>query len=176
MTYARLKPFQRVYADKALPLVEAIQTLHQDLHEARDTEDREAELHVLGPLGENFRLLGQLDPAVSHSEAALALARELGRPKAIISNLIRLATAYQYQNRHAEAEPLFTEALTLSAQEGFLEDYALQHYGKSLAEQGRWDEAIAHFERALALRQARGDAGLIASTEDALEEARLRRK
>lgn len=43
-----------------------------------------------------------------------------------------------------------------------------KHYGKCLVEQGRTVEAVAHFEHALALRQARGDAGLIASTRAAL--------
>lgn len=170
----RRKPFHRVYADKAMPLVERIHALNEDLEEARTSKDREAELHVLGPLGENYRLLGQLDPATRYSEAALALARELDRPKAIVSNLLRLATAYQYQNRHEEAEPLFEEAVARARQEGFMEDYALQHHGKSLAEQGRWDSAIACFERALALRTAKGDAGLIESTTEALEEARVR--
>ena len=174
MTYHRRKPFLRQYADQAMPLVEAIREHHEALEEARAEGDREAELAALGPLGETFRLLGQLDKAVPHLEAALALARELDRPKPLTSNLIRLATAYQYLNRHEEAVPLFEEAVARAKAMGFLEDFAQQHYGKCLAELGRWEEAIAAFERALALREARGDAGLVASSTEALEEARVR--
>ena len=124
-----------------------------------------------GPLREAFRMLGQLDSAVPHLERALTLARELDKPKFVVSNLIRLATAYQYLNRHSEAEPLFLEAIALAQRIGVLEDFALQHHGKSLAEQGRWLEAVARFEQALALRRAKGSAELVASSEDALEAA-----
>jgi tetratricopeptide (TPR) repeat protein len=171
----RRKPFQRQYADSAGAQVHAIREQHEALHEAVEAEDAEGELAALGPIAEAFRMLGQLEPAASYSERALTLARAIGKPKAVVSNLIRLATAYQYANRHEEAMPLFDEAVALAPTVGVLEDYALQHRGKCLAELGRWDEAIADFEAALALRRVRGDAGLVDSTEEALEEARMRR-
>jgi kanamycin kinase len=174
MTTPRLKPFQRVYADHPRPHIEAIQAQQESLHEALHADDLEGELHALGPLGEAYRMLGQLDAALPHLERAVALARELDKPKFVLSNLIRLATAYQYLNRHAEAEPLFEEATALARRLGMLEDFALQHHGKSLAEQGRWAAAVERFEQALALRQAKGNAQLVASTEDALEAARAR--
>src|SRR5688500_6677391 len=102
MTASRLKPFLRQYADQALGVVQAIQEHQETLHEALHAGDRELELRVLGPLGESYRLLGRLDVAAEHAEAALALACELGDRKAQASNMIRLATAYQYLNRHAE--------------------------------------------------------------------------
>lgn len=170
----RLKPFLRQYAESALPLVKSIRDHHQALHAAEASGDRDAELAALGAMADAYRLLGRLDEAVSHGERAVAIAREVERPKFLASNLIRLATALQYRNEHAAAEPLFEEAQRIAATVGVLEDFALQHHGKSLAEQGRWAEAIACFERALALREAKTDADLIASTREALEEARAR--
>jgi tetratricopeptide (TPR) repeat protein len=174
MIHPRRKPFQRHYADQASAYVKEIRAQHEALHEAIDAGDREAELHALGPLAEAYRMLGQLDAALPHAERALALARELDKPKFVVSNLIRLATTYQYLNRHEEAEPLFEEAVELSRRVGVLEDFALQHQGKCLAELGRWDEAIANFEAALAMRKAKGQAELIASSQEALDEARIR--
>lgn len=173
--FRRLKPFQREYADAPRAQIQAVQAQQEALHEALHDHDEEGELHALGPLAEAYRMLGQLDAAATHAERALTLARQLDKPKFVLSNLIRLATTYQYMNRHAEAEPLFEEARALAAKLGFMEDFALQHHGKSLAEQGRWDEAIACFEAALAQRSAKGNPELVASSEEALEEARLRR-
>ncbi len=170
----RLKPFLRQYAENALALAKSIRDHHQALHDAEAAGDREAQLVANGTMSDAFRMLGQLDPAVRHGEAAVALARELDHPKFLVSNLIRLATALQYRNEHAAAEPLFQEGRALAAKVGVLEDYALQHHGKSLAEQGRWAEAIACFERALAIREAKHTADLAASTREALEEARAR--
>jgi kanamycin kinase len=48
----------------------------------------------------------------------------------------------------------------------------LQHLGKTLADAGRSEEATAALERALALRRAAGDPGLVASTEAALDRLR----
>lgn len=172
MSFVRRKPFHREYADRAIPLVQAIQTHQQDLHAAVTAGDREEELHVRGPMGEAFRQLGQLDAAVEHLEAALALARELKKPKFVAHNAIRLATAYQYANRHEEAEPLFQEAVATARTIGLFEDLALFQYGKCLAELGRWAEAVACLEQALALREPRGDAAATASLQEALDEAR----
>ncbi|MEB3220446.1 MAG: tetratricopeptide repeat protein [Candidatus Sericytochromatia bacterium] len=170
----RLRPFLRDYAERAMPVVQAIRDHHAALHEAQAREERDTELAALGALADAYRLLGRLDEAVRHGEEAVALARALERPKSLVSNLIRLATALQYRQAHADAEPLFLEARALAASLGLLEDFALQHHGKSLAEQGRWDEAIAALEQALALREARQDASLVASSSEALAEARAR--
>ena len=170
----RLKPFLRVYTELALPVAKSIRDHHQALHDARDAGDRDAELASLGAMADGYRMLGRLDEAIRHGEEAVALARTAGKPKFLVSNLVRLATALQYRNEHAAAEPLFVEARALADEIGVLRDYALQHHGKSLAEQGRWDEAIAAFEAARALR-VNGAPELLASTEEALEEARARR-
>ena len=143
----RLKPFQRQYAEHALALTKVIRDHHQALHDAETAGDREAALAAHGAMSDAFRMLGQLDPAVRHGEQAVELARALDRKKSLVANLIRLATALQYRNEHDAAEPLFAE-------------------GRALA--------VACFERALALREAKGEHALIDSTREALDEARAR--
>lgn len=170
----RRRPFQRHYADKAAPLVEAIHEQRTELQLARQEGDDESILALLGPLSESYRMLGQLDPAVSYGEEALALARKLARPRHVVSNGLRLATAMQYRNQQDEAEPLFREVLDLARSQGAMLDHVLQHYGKCLVELGRASEAIPLFEEALALREGRGDDELTESAEEALAGARKR--
>lgn len=79
------------------------------------------------------------------------------------------ATALQYLGRRDEAEPVFAQALTVSRAGGWqrLQSFVLQHWGRSLVEQGAFDAAQARFEEALALRRALNDPRT-ASTERAL--------
>jgi tetratricopeptide (TPR) repeat protein len=167
----RRKPFQRGYAEQALPLVKTIRDQQQVLT-TEDADDPATFVAAHGQIGEAYRALGQLEPARRHLEKAVAEARAHGLRKQLGTNLVRLATALQYADAHEAAMPLFEEALVVTAETGVALDFAHQHLGKCLAELGRWGEAIGHFEQALAMRQARGDAGLIASTEEALEAAR----
>jgi tetratricopeptide (TPR) repeat protein len=136
--------------------------------------DQAARLPLVGRVGELYYLLGDYQAAIPLLEEAVAGAQQLGARRLEVVNWIRLATTYQYAGRHDEAEPLFRRAIALArAAEGADRlDFALQHFGKCLVEMGRLDEAIACFEEALALRQAKGDAGLIASTEQALAAVR----
>jgi tetratricopeptide (TPR) repeat protein len=173
--FSRPRPFQRVYADEAGPQVSKIQELRTDLQAARAEDDDERVLAILGPLSEAYRLLARLDEASACAEEALELANELEQPMAQISNGLRLATALQYRNEQARALPMFEQTLAKARQRGFLVDYVLQHLGKCLVELGRADEGIEAFEEALALRHKRGDAELVASTEEALEGARERK-
>lgn len=64
------------------------------------------------------------------------------------------ATALQYLGQRAEAEPIFARTVDLCEAGGWLRLRAmvLQHWGRSLVEQGRFDEAESRFQQALALR------------------------
>lgn len=64
------------------------------------------------------------------------------------------ATALQYLGQRAEAEPIFARTVVLCEAGGWarLRAMALQHWGRSLVEQGRFDEAESRFHEALALR------------------------
>lgn len=79
------------------------------------------------------------------------------------------ATALQYLGRRDEAEPVFAQALAVSEAGGWrrLQSFVQQHWGRSLVEQGRFDEAQARFKQALALRRELNDPRT-ASTERAL--------
>jgi tetratricopeptide (TPR) repeat protein len=79
------------------------------------------------------------------------------------------ATALQYNGLRAEAEHVFAKALALARAGGWvrLQSFVLQHWGRSLVEQGELDEAQSKFEEALAIRRQLNDPRT-ASTEQAL--------
>jgi len=79
------------------------------------------------------------------------------------------ATALQYLGRRDEAAPVFAQALAVAEAGGWrrLQAFVLQHWGRSLVEQGDVDTARARFEAALAIRRELADPRA-ASTEAAL--------
>jgi tetratricopeptide (TPR) repeat protein len=166
-------PFER-YSHTDDPTVRERVGRHRALLAAAATDDAAERLRLLGAIGNDERALGNLAAAERYLTDAVALARSLGDVRREAANLIRLATAMQYDNRHAEAEPFFRAALALTQrpEAGMYRDFALQHWAKWLVETGMVPEAVACFEQALALRHAKGDAELIASTEQSLVAAR----
>lgn len=107
--------------------------------------------------------------AVALLEPARELADTLSHEEAAGWFWQAYATALQYCDRRADAEPVFAKALAVSQAGGWqrLQALVLQHWGRSLVEQGRLDEAQARFEQALALRRALNDPRA-SSTERAL--------
>lgn len=143
---------------------------------ANQQELQFVDLKLLGELGEHARILGELEASRHYLERALALAREYEDHGRIVANLIRLGTTLQYLNEHSAGEALMREALTLTDQPAtcHYHDFALQHLGKLLVETGATKEARTLFEQALILRQQKGEAGLIASTQQALDSLNAR--
>lgn len=142
------------------------------------TDDIRGRILLLGRAGEGYRMLARYDDSARLITQAVALARAHDEPALLIANLIRLATTQQYAGRHHAALATFREALTLTGigphradWQTAYEDFALQHMGKCLAEMDHLDQAIACFEAALTLRERKNDAGLIASTREALDAA-----
>ena len=172
----RRKPFLRQYADQAVPVLHRLQEQLDELVAAREAQDEQAILPLLGEVGEGFRMLGRMDHARAPLEEAVALADRLGDARRAMVNRLRLATLQQYANDQDGALALFDDALARARDLGLLVDFVQQHRGKCLAELGRWDEAIAEFEAALTKREAGGDPDLIASTREALDLARERRR
>jgi tetratricopeptide (TPR) repeat protein len=142
----------------------------------------EALRHVesLGPCGEKvvwLRMLGELDQAAALGWALLADAggpatlavveprRDL--PVDAIAPAVRLAHVLQWQERFAHADALFAVAVASAERvvdasaAGSAEQrrattllaFAIQHRGKSWFDEGRLDDALESFRRALDLRE-----------------------
>jgi RimJ/RimL family protein N-acetyltransferase len=84
---------------------------------------------------------------------------------------IRLAQAQQFAGELEQSQALLAEivarcrcALSVAA----LLDFALQHLGKVLFDRRRYSDALACFQEALRLREAKNDPELVASTELAI--------
>lgn len=167
-------PFQRHSSEDPAALRRQLQEHLAQLERVKAGPDALEVIRMTGLIGEEYRFLGEYETVLPLLEEALAGAQQLGARRLEMVNCIRLATAYQYAGCHNKAEALFRRALELAREPEHADrlDFALQHLGKCLVEMGRLEEATACFEEALALRQAKGDAGLIASTEQALGVAR----
>lgn len=129
-------------------------------------------LRLQGRLGDLLRTCPQTtEEACTLLSTAVKLSRAEERPKLLVANLTRLATAHQYANRHEIAAPLFEEALELADDHGLslMKSFAHQHYGKALVESGQLVAARQHLLEAGSLREAAGDPDLIASTKAALD-------
>ncbi|MFG6430112.1 tetratricopeptide repeat protein [Roseateles sp. LYH14W] len=120
-------------------------------------------------------LAGLLTTARREAEALALLEAQLGRIERFSASEVSgwfwnaYATALQYNGRRDDANPAFARALALSRAGGWrrLQAFVLQHWGRSLVEQGSLDEAQLKFEEALAIRQQLSDPRT-ATTEKAL--------
>ena len=121
--------------------------------------------------GNAARLLGRDEEAVAELGESLALAEKLGDERAAATARIRLGEAHRCFDRLAEAEACLRIALDGPAD---VQDFALQHLGKTLLDAGRAAEAAQALGAALELRRVKGDPALVASTEEALDLARER--
>ena len=123
---------------------------------------------TLGYVGTAERILGHHDAAVATLEKCLAHAQELDDARALAVARIRLGEALRCADRLAESEDLLRAAVA-ETKGTPLYDFALQHLGKCLTDEGLTTEATAVLEHALRLRREKGDPALVASTEAALE-------
>jgi tetratricopeptide (TPR) repeat protein len=135
-------------------------------------------LQLLGRIGPFYRILGELDLAEGYPRRAVELARATADVKAEVLSKLRLAHVLEWRGRFPEADSMYLDCLAMCEVEPALGPClraCCRHYGKSLFEQGRHQEAAVQFKRALGLRRKTGDAGLTAWSELALEavEARL---
>lgn len=156
----------------------AVERAREALVDARGRGDLGEQQHLLGYLGNACRLLGRTDDAIAWLTESLSLARATGDARRGLAAVIRLGEVYRCRNDYGKAEALFREALDRTQAASELEslaDFALQHLGKCLLDQGESAEAVECLERALALRQAKANPQLIASTERALAHARSAR-
>ena len=161
--------FQRFTAPDAAALEASIGEHRTKLAQALQAGDE------LGLVDHTGDLAGLLTTARCEAEALELLQQQLDRVELFAGSEVAgwfwnaYATALQYNGRRAQAEPAFAKALALSRAGGWLrlQSFVLQHWGRSLVEQGEWDQAQSRFEEALAIRQQLNDPRQ-ASTELAL--------
>lgn len=143
----------------------------------------EAEAEAAGSVDERTWLLGQ-------AGACAGVLRQLDRAEGLLREAITLADAEGLARRCAVLRIRLADVLALGgdpdgavalasallddpdALPDDLEDFVHQHLAKALIEAGRHADAITHLERALALRETKGDPELLASTRATLEAAR----
>lgn len=130
-----------------------------------------------GLAGTLHRILGNLELAEQLLQAAVKSCEESCNLRGAVRNRIRLAHVLQCLRRYNESDKIFELAIESCMQNGELEglaDYAYQHYGKSLFDQGKYEQAFRMFARAKELRMLKGDPSLIESSEFALRMAERR--
>lgn len=151
--------FQRYTAPDAAALEAGIAEQRHQLAAALQRGDDLAIVDHTADLG------ALLTTARQEAEALALLQAQLERVEAFADQEVAgwfwnaYATALQYTDRRDEAEAAFAHALALTRKGGWqrLQSFVLQHWGRSLVEQGRLDAAQARFEEALALRRELND-------------------
>ncbi|WP_395297244.1 tetratricopeptide repeat protein [Kitasatospora hibisci] len=116
------------------------------------------------------------DPQDAHPflRQALDLATASDNSRAVIATELNLGDAHRYTGEVDIADALYRGALDAArSRHPELVDFALQHFGKHLMEKGELVPARTHLQEALRLRIAKGDTGLIESTQAALDRVEL---
>lgn len=122
-------------------------------------------------IGNAARLLRQLDVAEEHQRSALRIATEHGTAGQAVLARLRYAHVLQWQGRLAQAQAEFDSCLAAVDGAGAAAHFVNQHAGKCRYDAGDWSQALRLFEVALRLREATGDAGLVASSRQAVAAA-----
>lgn len=139
--------------------------------EFNNINDIHRQIYLAGLIGGYARMLHNFQTAEQALITALKLCNRLKDEKLKIANSIRLAHLYQWQQQYKLSEDLFDKVLiqckTNPKVKSYL-DFAYQHLGKCKFDQNKYQQAQFYFERALELRQQKGDSSLIDSTQLAL--------
>ncbi|MEV1082000.1 BTAD domain-containing putative transcriptional regulator [Streptomyces sp. NPDC050211] len=136
----------------------------RDLAVAAD--DRPTQAHSEGALGLHESMRGQFDQALGHLEAAVALERELGTPRAEAESLTVLSALYEQWGRYEEAADTARRAIALIRQTGRHETALVALTDLALAQVGMGDLAAAESSlgEARAMYDERTDPGQAAVT------------
>jgi tetratricopeptide (TPR) repeat protein len=165
-------------------------TLRDELTDVDAARQRVRELESRGRRGDGERVvwlrrLGELAAAAELGWRELAARggppgddEVIVLPLDAVAAAIRLGHVLQWQGRYVSAERLFGAAIATAASAGdgprprALHAFGLQHLGKCLYDQHRDAEALACFERALAMRRDAGaPADQVTSSEQAVAAA-----
>jgi len=132
---------------------------------------------ALGDLANAYRQLGKLDEALETAERALAIQRDLGRQRQVGAGLILIAAILTEQQRYAEADDRYGEALRAAetARDPDLQGTVLQHQGVLQDETGNHDRAVDLYQKAVTFFQRAGDPSAEMQTCDMLGTAEQER-
>ena len=140
------------------------------LERALEVSDAHTIVEHAADLGSMLTTARQEVAAVAILEPHRALADALPEHEASGWFWNALATALQYSGQREQANAIFAQALSQCQRQGWsrLQSFVLQHWGRSLVEQGQLHQAHQLFVEALAIRQQLNDPRQ-ASTQRALE-------
>lgn len=157
---------------------ETLREIVEDPDELRDLRDRLTEkldrasdnptrARLLSLRAVVSRILGDLGKALADGKLALAHAEATGQLRRIAIAQARLANVLQWRGDFAEADRLFALANSTELPDR-LRATMHEHAGRSCYDQGRYMEALNHFEKSLDLRKVE-DPDLIERTDQALD-------
>jgi len=132
---------------------------------------------VLGDLANAYRQLGQFDAALKAAERGLAIDRELEHNREIAVGLVQIAQILMAQQRYAEADARYAEALRAARSAGDLglQGLLLQHWGSLQNNMGNHDRAVELHKQAITLFQHAANLGEEMRTCDLLAQAEQQR-
>ncbi|MGH3713452.1 MAG: WG repeat-containing protein [Micromonosporaceae bacterium] len=140
-----------------------LQQVHAGLtHKLASAKGDAARARLLGLRAVVSRLLGQLKEALEDAEPALRHAQATGSARRIAVASTRLARVHQWRGEYDVADELYQRALDAGIPDR-LRAAIHHHFGTSCYDQGRFLEAIHHFETVLALQPGQ-DADKLAAT------------
>lgn len=169
-TSSTIRDGLRSQANDPVAMASAVDWLENEASSAGSVDDR---TWFLGQAGVCAGILRQLTRAEVLLREAITLADEHGLGRRSVVLRIRLADVLALGGDPEAAIALTTALLDdTEVLPSDLEDFVHQHLAKALIEAGRTDEAVTHLERALALRDLKGDDQLVASTRATLAVAR----
>ena len=138
--------------------------------------DKDEQYKIASMLGYLYRVAGaddsqQLTKAEQYYNECLTYAITLQDVGKEITTLVRLGEVYKYGRKYEKACTCFYEAILKCVAEGYTKqlDFAHQHLGKCFMEMGMFEHAKSQLQRALNLREKKGDESLILSTAKAIE-------
>ncbi|GAB4014574.1 MAG: hypothetical protein Fur0010_12830 [Bdellovibrio sp.] len=148
--------------------------LKEKLEEAKD----DLELaKIYNMIGIYQRILSNFEDAEVSFSQAHTIFTNLKETVLLEGVNLRMAIMYQQMGDYNKSDSIFTRIIKEIEQNQnkaleHYHDFVLQHYGKSLFDQKRYQKALDLFLRAHAMRLLKGDVNLIQSTELAIKKTK----
>lgn len=168
----RMDPLLRQMSTDDATVRAGIAMATRALSDARSDGDAAIESSMLGYLADAHRILGELAKAERYAREAVGMADRMSRPRRV-SAWIRLGEILRCQDRFGEAIEAHQWALEMidGASERY-RGFALQHLGKVYLNMGAFAFAEEILTEALDIHRRDGSPEHLASTEEALAQAR----